>query len=124
MSPADLEHSTQQADELSQERALTARYNLLRHTGFQQTQVIDPTNNEPAWMWVRVWRGIREAVIASSDRSALAYRVRDAGFDPRKPFNVDDENTLWRAVGPFLVISEQLLTLDPPEGHSHFRHCR
>lgn len=86
---------------------------LLRRKGFTQTQVIDPSTGRSAWMWVRVWRGVRDTVIATAD-GALAYRVWDADFDPRTPFTVEDDLTLWKGIGEFLTLSAELLELDPP----------
>jgi hypothetical protein len=70
-------------------------------------------------MWVKVWRGIRDAVIGNFD-GALAYRVWDADFDTHKPFYTEDDITLWRAIGSFLGVSGQLLNLEAPREHSHF----
>lgn len=101
------------------------RSDLLRCCGFQQSKVVDPDTGRPAWMWARVWRGLRDAVIANSD-GALAYRVWNADFDPSTPFVIENDITLWRAVGSFLEVSGQLLTQAPPRAHSHFpgRHVR
>lgn len=95
------------------------RSELLRRCGFQQSQVPDPDTGRPAWMWARVWQGIRDAVIANSD-GALAYRVWDADFDPSKPFLIEKDITIWSAIGSFLEVSGQLLTQEPPLARSHF----
>jgi hypothetical protein len=78
--------------------------------------VIDPSTGRVAWMWARVWRGIRDALIATAD-GALAYRVWEIDFDPANPFIVEDDITLWRAIGEFIPLSAELLALDPPPIH-------
>ncbi|HET9141486.1 hypothetical protein [Actinophytocola sp.] len=103
--------------------AVRRRSERLRRTGFRQTQVIDPSTGRPAWMWARVWRGVRDAVIATAD-GALAYRVWDADFDQHNPFTVEDDITLWRAVGEFLPCSAELLALDPPSTHRRIVRTR
>lgn len=95
------------------------RSELLRHLGFQQSQVVDPDTGRPAWMWVRLWRGVREAVVANGD-GALAYQVWDVDFDPDKPFLIEKDITIWSTNGSFLDVSAQLLTQGAPTEHSHF----
>jgi hypothetical protein len=70
-------------------------------------------------MWARVWRGLREAVIANAD-GAIAYRIWDSDFDARNPFLTEPDLILWSAVGSFLDTSGQLLAQDPLPQHSHF----
>lgn len=98
---------------------VSRRAELLRRHGFRQTHVVDPSTGHAAWMWAKVWRGVRDAVIATAD-GALAYRAWDADFDPRTPFVVESDIRLWSAVGNFLAVSTRLLDLDPPPGRSHF----
>jgi hypothetical protein len=93
------------------------RSELLRRLGFQQSQVVDPGTGRPAWMWVRVWRRLRDAVIANGD-GALAYRVWDVDFDPHTPFVLEQDITLWCTNGSFLDVSAQLLALAEPEEFS------
>ncbi|MET8763078.1 hypothetical protein [Lentzea sp. NPDC004782] len=92
----------------------------LRQRGFQQTQVVDPDTHQVAWMWARVWKGVRDAVIATHD-GALGYRVWDADFDPHKPFVVEDDIALWRRVGNFISVSSELLAIeDLPHMRGYF----
>ncbi|MET0236547.1 MAG: hypothetical protein ABW224_18005 [Kibdelosporangium sp.] len=90
---------------------------LLRHKGFQQSIVYDELVSADAVMFNRVWRGIRETVLAYSESEALAYRVRDADVDPADPFTIDPDRKLWYHGGAFLDVSNQLLALPPPPGH-------
>lgn len=99
--------------------AIRRRSEHLRRCGFQQSEVVDPDTGRPAWMWARVWQGVRDAVIANSD-GALAYRVWDADFDPNKPFLIEKDITLWRAIGSFLEVSGEMLNQEPPLADSHF----
>ena len=92
------------------------RGNLLRRTGFRQTSVVDPSTGRNAWMWSKVWLGVRDAVIAAAD-GALAYRVWEYDFNQRTPFTIEDDITLWKMIGDFLSVSGALLTLAPPPGH-------
>ncbi len=101
--------------------AIRHQSDLLRRKGFQQSQVVDPDTGDPALMWVRVWKGIREAVIAANEKSAIGYRVWDHDFDPHKPFLIEPDIVLWQESGSFLDVAEHLLALDPPPRHvSHF----
>ena len=92
------------------------RGNLLRRTGFRQTSVVDPSTGRPAWMWSKVWLGVRDAVIGAAD-GALAYRVWEYDFNQRTPFTIEDDITLWKMIGDFLPVSGALLFLEPPPGH-------
>ena len=96
--------------------AIRRRSELLRRTGFRQTQVIDPSTSRQAWMWSKVWLCVRDAVIATAD-GALGYRVWEYDFDPDKPFTVEDDITLWKQIGEFLPVSDALLALSPPPNH-------
>lgn len=93
---------------------------LLRRKGFQQSIVRDELASADAVMFNRVWRGIRETVLAYSASEALAYRVHDADVDPADPFTVDPDHKIWYCGGGFLDVSEQLLALPAPPGHSTF----
>jgi hypothetical protein len=93
---------------------------LLRHKGFQQSVVRDELAGADAVMFNRVWRGIRETVLAYSESEALAYRVREADVDPADPFTVDPDHKIWYRGGEFLDVSNRLLALPLPPGHSAF----
>jgi hypothetical protein len=94
--------------------------NLLRHKGFQQSIVRDELAGADAVMFNRVWRGIRDTVLAYSESEALAYRVRETDVDPADPFTVDPDRKIWYRGGEFVDVSNQLLALPPPPGHSVF----
>jgi hypothetical protein len=103
------------------DREVRQRADELRRRGFQQTRVVDPDTHQAAWMWSRVWKGVRDAVIATHD-GALGYRVWNADFEPHKPFVVEDDITLWRRIGNFVSVSDELLKLDgltQPGSRSH-----
>jgi hypothetical protein len=91
---------------------------LLRRKGFQQSFVHDELASADAVMFNRVWRGIRETVLAYSESEALAYRARATNVDPADPFTVDPDHKIWYRGGEFLDVSNQLLALPPPPGHA------
>jgi hypothetical protein len=92
----------------------------LRHKGFQQSIVRDELAGADAVMFNRVWCGIRETVLAYSETEALAYRVHDANIDPADPFTIDPDHKIWYCGGEFQDVSDKLLALPPPPGHSVF----
>lgn len=101
-------------------RTIVEVMGLLRRQGFGQSLVRDQHTRIDAVMFNRVWRGIRDTVLAYSENEALAYRVRDAEVRPADPFTVDPDRQVWHCGGEFLDVSTQLLNLPPPPGHSIF----
>ncbi|GAA2793554.1 hypothetical protein [Crossiella cryophila] len=93
---------------------------LLRRKGFRQSLVRDEVARTDAVMFNRVWRGVRETVLAYSESEALAYRVRTDDADAADPFTVDPDQRMWHHGGEFLDVARQLLALPPPPGHSVF----
>lgn len=109
-------HDTADDDLGEDPLAVRTRANMLRIRGFRESRVVDPSSGHEAIMWVRVWRGVREAVIASSFAECIAYRVWDADFDHHEPFVVEEDIKLWFAGGPFLDVSARLFALPPAPG--------
>ena len=101
-------------------RTIVEVMGLLRRRGFGQSMVRDQHTSIEAVMFNRVWRGVRDTVLAYSENEALAYRVRDAEVRPADPFTVDPDRKVWHCGGEFLDVSTQLLNLPPPPGHSKF----
>lgn len=54
--------------------AVRKRGSLLRRKGFRHSYMTDPSTGQPAIMFVLVWKGARNTVIAGLD-GAVAYRV-------------------------------------------------
>jgi hypothetical protein len=96
--------------------AIRQQSERLRHKGFHQAQVTDPNDGHPAWMWSRLWNGVRDAVIASGV-GAIAYRIPEQHFDPREPFTVDPDRYTWFRQGDFIEVSTALLALESAPGH-------
>ncbi|MCO1577930.1 hypothetical protein M8C13_19435 [Crossiella sp. SN42] len=93
---------------------------MLRRKGFRQSVIRDEVASTDAVMFNRVWRGVRETVLAYSESEALAYRVRAEDVDAADPFTVDPDRRMWHRGGEFLEVARQLLALPPPPGHSAF----
>jgi hypothetical protein len=93
---------------------------LLRRKGFRQSVVRDQLADIDAVMFNRVWRGVRDTVLAYSETEALAYRIRDADTNPADPFTVDPDRKMWHCGGEFVDVGSQLLALPPPPGHATF----
>lgn len=104
-------------------REIRRRAQRLRQLGFHESTVVDPSTGRPALMWARVWRGVRDAVIASAD-GAVAYRIWDDDFDPHNPFLTEPDLLVWSGVGTFLEVSAKLLAQEAMPDHSHFPSAR
>lgn len=112
LDPAPAPHLLQASD---LEAALQNLYRLLESKGFATTEVTDPSTNEPARMWTRESAGLIDVILAADSRSALAYRASSGYIDRRTPFTVPDKARMWRAFGPLLAVTGQLLELPDPD---------
>ncbi|GDY32381.1 hypothetical protein [Gandjariella thermophila] len=105
---------------MSAEHPIVARMRLLRRMGFHQDCIYDECFATVTVYFWRVWRGVRDAVLAYSADECSAYRVWAEDFDERNPFVVDADLRLWGRVGDFLDVTAELLSLAHPRAPGHF----
>jgi hypothetical protein len=103
---------------------ITQRMALLRRMGFRQQKVYDDQYEVATVYFWRVWRGVRDAVLAYSDDECTAYRVWDEDFDDSHPFHVEPDLRIWGACGTFLDVTAELLSLPHPRAPGHFPAAR
>lgn len=98
--------------------AVRERMTLLRHKGFRQSLKIDKHTGFVLVEWALVWAGVREAVVASAEDAAIAYRIPDVGFDATDPTFLPPGQALWQWRGLFSETVDLLLS--QPSVRSHF----
>lgn len=91
-----------------------ARMRLLRRMGFHQDRIYDECFQVVTVYFWRVWRGVRDVVLAYSECECSAYRVWDEDFDASNPFVVEPERRIWGRGGDFLDVTADLLTQPHP----------
>jgi hypothetical protein len=103
-----------------QDWSVTETINRLRRSGFGYEKQTDGCTGRTVVVFVRVWRGVRDAVVAMSYDEAIAYRVWDEDFDGGDPTMVEPDIALWVQRGPFVTVAAAVLALSAPAAHSHF----
>ncbi|GGM84415.1 hypothetical protein GCM10012275_63860 [Longimycelium tulufanense] len=94
---------------------------LLRRYGFQFEKIYDDHHQVATVKITRVWRGVRDVVLAYGPDECAAYRVWDRDFNPSNPFVADPDVRLWSSGGHFITVTTALLSQPHPiAGTSHF----
>ncbi len=85
--------------------------------GFNGERLFNQDGHLDLVHYTRDFRGVREVVLVSSERTALAYRTRDM-LDPDSPWHITENAVEWRLHGDVVTVVNALLSLPTPGPHN------